>query len=133
MRIAVTSSGTDLKAQVDPRFGRCLNFVIVDPETGEFEAIANEAVAAPGGAGIEAAQTLASNNVDKVVTGNVGPNAIRSLQAAGIEVYTGASGTVEDAVNAYKEGKLETAEGATVRAHFGSRGQGGGRGRGRSF
>ncbi|NQE53522.1 hypothetical protein C5S29_08005, partial [ANME-1 cluster archaeon GoMg3.2] len=53
MKICITATAGDLNAQVDPRFGRCQYFVIVDSETMAFEAMANEAIAAPGGAGIQ--------------------------------------------------------------------------------
>jgi len=39
MKIAISSSGKDLHAQIDPRFGRCQYFVFIDPKTMEFEAV----------------------------------------------------------------------------------------------
>jgi len=119
MRIAVTAQGADLDSAMDPRFGRCRNFVIVDSDSDEFEAFSNESVMASGGAGTQSAQFLANNGVDAVVTGNVGPNAARALEAAGIKVYAAASGTVRDALEAYKAGKLSPVSGATVGSHHG--------------
>ncbi|MBC7083571.1 MAG: NifB/NifX family molybdenum-iron cluster-binding protein [Firmicutes bacterium] len=119
MKLAVTAQGIDLDSAIDPRFGRCQYFVIIDPDTEEFEAIANQSLTTSGGAGIQSAQFLADRKVDAVITGNVGPNAARALQGAGIEVYTMTSGTVREAVKAYKEGKLSTVSGATVGPHFG--------------
>ena len=86
MRIAVTAQGADLDSAVDPRFGRCRNFVIVDSDSDGFEAFSNEGVMASGGAGTQSAQLLANKGVGAVVTGNVGPNAARALEAAGIKV-----------------------------------------------
>ncbi|MGE5584394.1 MAG: NifB/NifX family molybdenum-iron cluster-binding protein [Bacillota bacterium] len=119
MKLAVTAQGIDLDSPMDPRFGRCQYFVIIDLDTEEFEAIANQSLMASGGAGIQSAQFLADRKVDAVITGNVGPNAERALQGAGIKVYTMTSGTVREAVKAYKAGKLSTVSGATVGSHFG--------------
>jgi predicted Fe-Mo cluster-binding NifX family protein len=119
MRIAVTAQGADLDSAMDPRFGRCRNFVIVDSDSDRFEAFSNESVMASGGAGTQSAQSLVNKGVDAVVTGNVGPNAARALEAAGIKVYVATSGTVRDALQAYKEGRLSPVSGATVDSHHG--------------
>ncbi len=105
-KICITATGASLDAQIDPRFGRCQYFIVVDPETMEFNAIPNDAAAASGGAGIRAAQTVASFNVDAVITGSVGPNAFPALQSSGIKILTGATGTVRDAATRYKQGEL---------------------------
>ncbi|MDY6965259.1 MAG: NifB/NifX family molybdenum-iron cluster-binding protein [Halobacteriota archaeon] len=130
MKICVTATGKDLNAQVDPRFGRCQYFVIVDPDTMNFEAFTNESIAASGGAGIKAAQTIANKGVDVVITGNVGPNAFQTLSAAGIRIATGASGTVKDAIEMYKNNKFSETKSATVEEHSGMRSVGSGGGRG---
>jgi len=75
MRVVVTSNGTDLSAEASPSFGRCLTYVFVDTETMEFEAVANPAANASGGAGIQAAQFVIEQGVQAVLSGNVGPNA----------------------------------------------------------
>ena len=125
MKVAISSSGTDQNAQVDPRFGRCRYFLIIDTESGKSEAVGNAAQSAGGGAGIQAAQTVAGHQVETVLTGNVGPNAHRALQAAQIEVVTGVSGTVSEALQAFLDGKYRVAEGPTVQSHFGISGTGG--------
>jgi predicted Fe-Mo cluster-binding NifX family protein len=122
MKIAVSSSGTDQSAQVDPRFGRCAYFLVIDTESGKTEAIANAAQSAGGGAGIQAAQTVADHGAETVLTGNVGPNAHRALQAAKISVITGVSGTVSDALKAFHDGKYKATENPTVQPHFGMSG-----------
>ena len=119
MRIAVTAQGTDLDSAMDPRFGRCRSFVSADSDSEEFEAFSNDGVMASGGAGTQSAQFLANKGVDAVITGNVGPNAARALEAAGIEVYSTAAGTVRDALQAFKAGKLSAVSGATVDSHHG--------------
>ncbi len=149
MKICVTATAGDLNAQVDPRFGRCQYFVIVDSETMAFEAMANEAIAAPGGAGIQAAQAMVNKGVDVVISGNIGPNAFQVLSTAGVKIATGAYGTVQEATEMYKSGKLGETGASTVAAHAGmgatapgggfgmgmggGRGGGGGRGMGRGM
>ncbi|MBC7105920.1 MAG: NifB/NifX family molybdenum-iron cluster-binding protein [Firmicutes bacterium] len=132
MKVAITATGPHLRAPVDPRFGRCRYLVIVDTGGGTHEAVENPAVTGPGGAGVALVQELVRRGVGTVITGDVGPNAFQALRAAGIAVHTGASGTVAEALDAYRRGGLRAAEGATVPAH---RGQGlpgrGGRGTGR--
>jgi predicted Fe-Mo cluster-binding NifX family protein len=132
MRIAVSALAPDLDAEVDPRFGRCQHFVIVDPESMEFEALENSGAMAAGGAGISTAQAIAEKGVGVVLTGNCGPNAYQTLSAAGIQVVTGASGRIRDAVEAYKAGKLRPNAQPSVGSHYGV-GVGGGRGMGRGM
>ncbi|HID25267.1 MAG TPA: dinitrogenase iron-molybdenum cofactor biosynthesis protein [Thermoplasmata archaeon] len=123
MKICVTSTGKNLDAQVDSRFGRCRYFLVVDTETMDAEAISNEGAAASGGAGIKAAQTIAGADVKTVLTGNVGPNAFQILQAAGIKVVTGVNGRVKDVVEKYKKGELRETTTPSVRRHFGMGGK----------
>jgi predicted Fe-Mo cluster-binding NifX family protein len=142
MKICVTATAGDLNAQVDQRFGRSQYFVFVDSDTMTFEAMPNDAIAAPGGAGIQAAQTVVNKGVDVLISGNIGPNAFQVLSTAGVKVATGVNGTVKEAVEMYKNGKLGETEGSTVSAHAGmsasvgtgagfGMGMGGGRGGGR--
>jgi predicted Fe-Mo cluster-binding NifX family protein len=129
MKIAVSAMGTTLDAEIDPRFGRCQYFIIVNPETMEFEALDNSGAMAGSGAGISTAQTIAGKSVEAVLTGNCGPNAYQVLSAAGIKVVTGVSGKVGDAIQSYKSGKLKASSQPNVAGHFGM-GRGMGRGRG---
>jgi predicted Fe-Mo cluster-binding NifX family protein len=129
MIIAVSASGNTLDAPVDPRFGRCSYFIIADSDTMNYEAVPNMAAGAMGGAGIQAAQKIASKNVKALITGNVGPNAFQTLSAAGIEIAVGASGTVREAIEKYRKGQLNKTGSATVQGHYGmGRGMGAGRG-----
>ena len=132
MKICITAQGDNLDAQVDPRFGRCQYFIIVDPETKEFEAIENSNIQAMGGAGIQSGQLIASKGVNVVLTGNVGPNAFQTLQAAGLEIIIGVSGTVKEAVERYKRGELKSTQGPSVSSKFGM-GGGAGTGMGRGM
>jgi len=86
----------------------------------EFEAEKNPSIDAMGGAGIQSGQLVLAKKVKVVLTGNVGPNAFQTLQAAGIDVVTGASGTVKKVVEDYKKGGLKKAEEPSVGSKFGT-------------
>jgi predicted Fe-Mo cluster-binding NifX family protein len=132
MKIAVSSSGNDLDSQVDPRFGRCAYFVIVETDDMGFEAFENGSIAMGGGAGIQAAQFVASKGAKAVITGNVGPNAVQTLSAAGVETFVGQSGTVREAIDRYTKGKINSTSTPNVADHYGM-GSGAGIGRGMSM
>lgn len=117
MIVAVTSTAPTLDAEVDPRFGRCAYFVLVNTQDMTFEAIDNENVSRGGGAGIQSAQLMASKGVTTVLTGFCGPNAHETLAAAGIHIVVGCSGTVSAVVEQFKAGKLELAKGPNAPAH----------------
>lgn len=119
MKIGITSTGENLDANVDQRFGRCRYFLIVDTDSMEFEVLSNENAMASGGAGIQTAQTIANKGVKSIVTGNVGPNAFQTLSAAGIKVFTGASGTIKESIEKFKKGKLKETEAPNVGSHSG--------------
>jgi predicted Fe-Mo cluster-binding NifX family protein len=137
MKIAVSAMGTDLNAPIDPRFGRCANFILVDTDTMAFEAIPNPYITAGGGAGIQSAQLVADQGAQAVLTGNCGPNAFQTLSAAGVQVITGVSGTVREAIESYNRGQFQATAQANVPEYFGTSGvqqpgmgRGGGMGRG---
>ena len=119
MKIAITSSGSDLKSKVDPRFGRCAYFILVETDTDEFEAVENTAAQGMGGVGIQSGQIMADREVKTVLTGSCGPNAFQTLQAAGIKVITGVSGTVQEAIDKFKSGDYKTISQADASAHSG--------------
>ena len=124
MKIAVSSAGKDLDSQIDPRFGRCQYFILINPETMEFEVSENGGLMAMGGAGVQAAQLIAQKGATALITGNLGPNAASALSASGIRVYLVPGGTIKDVIEGYRSGSLREASGATVPPHFG---MGGGR------
>lgn len=119
MKIAVSTTGPGPDAQVDPRFGRCAGYTVVETEAMEFKFNPNQAQNAVGGAGIQAGQFVGSMGVEAVITGNVGPNAARVLSASGVKIYIGASGTVREAVEAFKKGELKETGSANVGPHSG--------------
>ncbi len=119
VKICISSTGEDLNANVDPRFGRCDYFLIIDPKTMDFESIDNKSSKAMGGAGIQAAEHIAKTGAKVVITGNVGPNAFQTLKAAGIKIITGASGNIKDILDKFNRGELNEIDRPSVESHFG--------------
>ncbi len=141
MKLAITATGPTLDAALDPRFGRSAYFLIVDSDSLQFKAIQNPNVMATGGAGIQSAQLVVAEGVQAVISGSFGPNASRTLGAAGVQMYEGFSGTVREAIEKFKAGQLTpvTATGAYAPGGafppagamgYGGFGRGMGRGRG---
>ena len=119
MKIAITSMGAKLEDKVDPRFGRCHYFILFDTESNKFEAIENTGAQGMGGVGILSGQIMADKGAETVLTGSCGPNAFQTLQAAGIKVITGATGTVQEAIDKFKSGELKAISQANASAHSG--------------
>jgi len=111
MKLAISVAGESLDSPYDPRFGRAAAFCIIDLESDAWQVIANPGVTASGGAGVQAAQFIASQEVQTVISGAFGPKAFEALKAAGIEMLVP---TPRDALPAadvltlYKEGSLKT-------------------------
>jgi len=103
MKIAVTATGGSMSAMLSEKFGRCQYFIIVDSETMKFEPVSNSSMDLAGGAGPAAARQISGLGATVLLTGSVGPNAVRALEAAGIKVEGGFSGdqTVREAVEKY--------------------------------
>ena len=119
MKIAVSSKGKDLDAEMDARFGRAACFIVVDPNTDAHEVVENtQNLNAAQGAGIQAAKAVADCGVNAVITGNCGPKAYAVLQQAGISVITGVSGSVREVLDQYKKGDLRPAAGPNVNGHW---------------
>jgi predicted Fe-Mo cluster-binding NifX family protein len=119
MKIALTTESPSLDSKVDPRFGRCSYFLIVETDSLSFEAVENPNVTLGGGAGIQSAQLMAEKGVKQILTGSCGPNAHQALSAAGIGVIVGCSGAVRDVVQQHKTGRLPASEQPNVDSHYG--------------
>ena len=119
MKIAISSEGTSLESQVDPRFGRAKYFALADTDSGECSFHDNiQNLNAPQGAGIQAAQAVVNLGAQAAMTGHVGPKAFITLQAANIPVYTGVFGTVSEAIDQFKSGRLAPTTKADVEGHW---------------
>ncbi len=119
MKVAVSAQGPDLSSPVDPRFGRAAFFIIYDMASHSFEALGNSTNAgAAQGAGIQAAQLVARQAVDIVVSGNMGPKAFEALRAAGVKMVTWDGGTVAEAIEFIQSGEFEPLGDANVGGHW---------------
>jgi predicted Fe-Mo cluster-binding NifX family protein len=119
MKIAVSSKGESLEAEVDPRFGRAACFILYDTETHEARSVDNrQSLNAAQGAGIQAAETVSRLGAECLITGHCGPKAFRTLTAVGIRVYTGAGGTVAETIAAFEQGRLQAAASSDVEGHW---------------
>src|SRR6056297_2622559 len=100
MKIAISSTGKDLEAEVDSRFGRCPYFLFVDmnKENNEikgFEVVENEAQNQAGGAGIIAGELVGNREPDVIITKNMGPRAFQIFEKINIKIYRG-KGKIKD-------------------------------------
>lgn len=119
MRVVVTAQGPQLDSPADPRFGRARYLVLVDTETGECSSVDNEInLNAPQGAGIQTGRRVVELKAQAVITGHAGPKAFSVLDAGGVAIYTGASGTVRQALEQFKGGTLQKAQSADVEGHW---------------
>ncbi len=118
MKIAITSTGTDIKSLLEKKFGRAEFFIIADTESNEYKVIDNKAAMEAGGAGIQAGQTIINESAIALITGNVGPNALRVLTSGDVAIYRGQSVSIEENITLYKKGELQQINTAGE-AHFG--------------
>lgn len=119
MKIVVSARTDGLEADVDQRFGRAARFVLYDTETKSVENVDNQqSLNAAQGAGIQAAETVSRLGAECLLTGHCGPKAFRTLAAADVRVYTGAAGTVTQAIDSFLQGRLKLAAAADVDGHW---------------
>jgi predicted Fe-Mo cluster-binding NifX family protein len=114
MKVVVSARGTAAESEVDPRFGRASYFLLFDTENGSCEPVENvQALSAAHGAGIQAAETVCRQCAEVLITGHVGPKAFAVLSAAGLKVYRGDGRSVNEAIEAFRNGRLTEVGGAT--------------------
>lgn len=119
MKVVFTTSGNDLDAPLDSRFGRAPGFLLYDTERELFRLIDNtQNLNSAQGAGIQAAQTVARAGAECLVTGHCGPKAFHVLKTAGVKVFNTDAATVKEALQMYESGKLVQAESADVEGHW---------------
>ena len=119
MKIAITAQGKELSSEIDLRFGRAKWLIVIDTETDDYQVhdnVVNLSVAQ--GAGIQTGQNIANLGVEAVITGNVGPNAFKTLDAAGIRIFLAEKQTVQEAIDSFKAGKLKEVNRANVEGHW---------------
>ena len=119
MKIAITAQNKELSSEIDMRFGRAKWLIVFDTETGDYEAHNNEVnLNAAQGAGIQTGQNIANLGVEAVITGNVGPNAFKTLSATSVKIFLADKQTVAEAVESFKAGKLKEVDQANAEGHW---------------
>jgi len=119
VKIAVTAQGKELTSEIDLRFGRAKWLIVVDSESGDFQAHDNAVnLNAVQGAGIQTGQNIANLDVEVLITGNVGPNAFKTLNAAGVKIFLAGQQTVQDAIESFKAEELKEVSRANVEGHW---------------
>jgi predicted Fe-Mo cluster-binding NifX family protein len=119
MKVVFTTSGDNLDAPLDPRFGRAQRFLVYDLDQASFELVENnQNYNAMQGAGVQSAQTVANLGASALVSGHCGPKAFRVLQSAGVKVFNCEIKTIAEALELYRAGKLTEATSADVEGHW---------------
>jgi predicted DNA-binding protein (UPF0251 family)/predicted Fe-Mo cluster-binding NifX family protein len=117
--IAITSTDGTLDGMVDERFGRSRKIILYNRENRSLETIDNTvSMNSPQGAGTQTARVVVETSAQAVISGHLGPNAFRALQAAGIDAYRASNMTVRDALTKLEEGDLAKLADADVEGHW---------------
>ncbi|WP_053955720.1 NifB/NifX family molybdenum-iron cluster-binding protein [Inediibacterium massiliense] len=122
MKICVSSLGKEKTSMMDDRFGRCQYFFIVDTQTNEEKVLENKGLTATQGAGIAAGQQIVDEKVDVLITGYIGPNAMKVLQGSDIKIYKGKGLAIQEEIDAFKKENLDEIKNPGP-AHFGMKNQ----------
>lgn len=108
--IAVSTSRKSIEAQVEGLFGRSRFFILVDPDTMEWEALDNmKNLSSQNMIGVATARTLLRQNVQTVITGKCGSKAYEELKTAGVQVILNAKGKVRQALEKFIRGDFTPA------------------------
>ncbi len=119
MKVVVTALGQDLDSEVDPRFGRAHWMILADTGSDAVEVLDNRDQASAGqGAGVQAAQLVIAAGAEALLTGHCGPKAFQVLEAGGVAVYSGVTGTVREALRKLRDGELEPSGGPDTAGHW---------------
>ena len=119
MKVAITAQGKELSSEIDLRFGRAKWLIVVDTESDDFQAHDNAVnLNAAQGAGIQTGQNIANLGVEAVITGNVGPNAFKTLNAADIKIFLAEKQTVQETIDSFTAGELKEIDQANVEGHW---------------
>ncbi|BCZ44446.1 diguanylate cyclase [Clostridium gelidum] len=107
MKIAISANGENNESVLDVRFGRCEYFQIHDTEKKEVKILENLGKCANGGAGIVAANQLIDENINVIITGNLGPNAFELMEKAEIKAYKCENISITSVLEKYNNNELE--------------------------
>ena len=105
--IAVAAIRDSLDSNICPQFGRAPKFIIYNLKTDTFTVFENKSALAASGAGTTTAENLISKGVEAVIARGCGWKALDVLKAAKIKVFINVKGTIKEAIEDYKKGKLK--------------------------
>ena len=101
--LLIASSGSNINSDVAVQFETSRNFIVVDPKTGEYKIYSNNW----NSYNIDQAKNyIMKNNVEAVMTGTMNIDTYNILHSMNVAIYTGVTGTVDNAVEMYKNNKI---------------------------
>ena len=109
MKIAISAINKNIESNVSDIFGRCPYFIIAEIKDNKIEktkAIENENTDQNSGAGVSTAKLMAENDINVVITGNIGPRAMDVLKQFDIEIYLG-KGIIKEVLQNFLDKKLK--------------------------
>ena len=109
MKIAVSSTGKTIESKIEPAFGRCPFFLIIETKDNtvlNVEAVENRNAESIGMAGVSAVRLVAEKGAQAVITGRIGPRAMDALKQFRIKAYNG-NGSAKNALKLLAKEKLE--------------------------
>ncbi len=118
MKIVISATGRDIESNIDATFGRAPFFLIVDTKTKEEKVIVNKVVDRSSGVGVTVGNIVAKEEIDAVITTDIGPFAFETFEQCGIRMYQG-EGKIIDAIRQFEEGKLSEITKPTVPRYTG--------------
>lgn len=110
MKISIPVNDKTMDSGVCISFGRTPYFLVYDSDSKESIFIENTAATSQGGAGIKAAQIVADEKVNALITPRCGQNAAEVLYATDIKIYKSQNDSIEDNITAFMDGKLAKLE-----------------------
>jgi len=101
--ILIAASGASPKSSVAVQFETCPNFIVVNESTSEYVSFSND----PDSYNINAIKDfIRTQNIDAVITGTIEIGTYQMLTSSHVEVYTGVTGTAEEALKKLKKHEL---------------------------
>ena len=96
-----------IQSIIAEHFGRAPKYIVLSEDKTHVSTIINSGEHM-GGVG-KPPELLQNEAIDVLICKGLGPRAVQKFEVYGIEVYVGAQGTVDNAINDFKSGKLQMA------------------------
>lgn len=101
MKVAVTVDKPERTSALSEIFGRCNYFLLYEENDNSYSFLPNPYAKELGGIGIQSATFLIENNVDVVITKQIGKNPFRFLSSADIKIYLCVDGNAQHALDRF--------------------------------